>query len=214
MTDVGTRRRSMPPRNPDLRQIQVLSNDVCGASRQTPYRAYTQPATRHTSAIVAINLFVESDGSQPVQPANLRGGEQARRHRVVCNRGHGLLRTTSSFSLCNALRAQYLPETTLSPLVGIGASPGVFLGYSGKTYSPPWPPDGKLLTGTHRRIGHPPKCKGPAARRSTRHSKPAIRARAKRRPLHLHPAGRQSTGHAQAAGPAAPVASTIVPRIC
>jgi hypothetical protein len=41
---------------------------------------------------VAINLFVESDGSQPVQPAYLRGGEQARRHRVACNRGHGLLR--------------------------------------------------------------------------------------------------------------------------
>ncbi len=40
---------------------------------------------------MAINLLVESDGSQPVQPADLRGGEQARRHQVACNRGHGLL---------------------------------------------------------------------------------------------------------------------------
>ena len=57
------------------------------------------------------------------------------------------------------------------------------------------------LTGTHRRVGHPPECKGPAVRRSTRLAKPAILPRAKRRPRHLHPAGRQSTGHGRAEGP-------------
>jgi hypothetical protein len=56
------------------------------------------------------------------------------------------------------------------------------------------------LTGTHLRVGHPPECKGPAARRSTRHSKTATRPRAKRRPTRLHPAGRQSTEHAREAG--------------
>jgi hypothetical protein len=42
---------------------------------------------------VAVNLVVvESDGSRPGRPDCLRGGEQARRHRAACNRGHGLLR--------------------------------------------------------------------------------------------------------------------------
>jgi hypothetical protein len=42
---------------------------------------------------VAVNLVVvESDGSRPGRPDYLRGGEQARRHRAACNRGHGLLR--------------------------------------------------------------------------------------------------------------------------
>jgi hypothetical protein len=98
MTDVGTRRRSMPRRNPDLRQIQVLSNDVCGASRQNSLSRVHATCHKAHKGTVAISLFVESDGSQPVQPANLRGGEQARRHRVVCNRGHGLLRYYVEFS--------------------------------------------------------------------------------------------------------------------
>jgi hypothetical protein len=43
--------------------------------------------------VVAVNLVVvESDGSRPGRPDYLRGGEQARRHRAACNRGHGLLR--------------------------------------------------------------------------------------------------------------------------
>jgi hypothetical protein len=42
---------------------------------------------------VAVNLVVvECDASRPRRPDCLRGGEQARRHRAACNRGHGLLR--------------------------------------------------------------------------------------------------------------------------
>jgi len=50
--------------------------------------------------VVAVNLFVvECDGSRPGRPDCLRGGEQARRHRAACNRGHGLLRCCVEFEV-------------------------------------------------------------------------------------------------------------------
>ena len=97
MTGVGIRRHSMPRRTPDLRQIQILYIDVCGVSKTRLPIALTRNLPRRTHVRVAITLWVESDEGRPVQPAELRGGEQARRHRVVCNRGHGFLQSCVEF---------------------------------------------------------------------------------------------------------------------
>jgi hypothetical protein len=61
--------------------------------KKAPCCANAHPGRHAHKYITAINLFVESDGSQPKLPVYLCGGEQARRHRVVSNRGHNLLRS-------------------------------------------------------------------------------------------------------------------------
>ena len=102
--------RTGPRRNLDFRMLTVYDDDSGVSRRSSPVaRTRTRPTfarprqARFASSgeaspyadtyAVAVNLVVvENDGSRPGRPDYLRGGEQARRHRAACNRGHGLLR--------------------------------------------------------------------------------------------------------------------------
>jgi hypothetical protein len=103
--------RPEPGQNLDRRNLLTLSGDDCDVSRQSspvaqarapgppslarakPVASYGEVSPYADTYAVAVNLVVvESDGSRPGRPDYLRGGEQARRHRAACNRGHGLLR--------------------------------------------------------------------------------------------------------------------------
>jgi hypothetical protein len=72
----------------------TLSGGDYGVSRRSSPAAHARAPGPYADAyVVAVNLVVvESDGSRPGRPNGLRGGEQARRHRAACIRGHGLLR--------------------------------------------------------------------------------------------------------------------------
>ena len=86
--------RPMRGQTLDPRNLLTLSGDDCGVSRRSsPVAQARAPGPYADTYVVAVNLVVvESDGSRPGRPDDLRGGEQARRHRAACNRGHGLLR--------------------------------------------------------------------------------------------------------------------------
>ena len=85
------------------RNLLISSNDDCDVSRRgSPVAHARAPGPYADTYAVAVNLVVvECDGSRPGRP-DLRGGEQARRHRAACNRGHGLLRC------CVELRYRWL----------------------------------------------------------------------------------------------------------
>lgn len=92
-------RRSDAPRpmlgqTVDRRNLLIPSDDDCDVSRRSSPAAQGRAAGLYADTYaVAVNLVVvESDGSRPDRPDYLGGGEQARRHRAACNRGHGLLR--------------------------------------------------------------------------------------------------------------------------
>ncbi len=85
-----------------------------------PYCANAPGPYAHTCAS-AINLLVESDGSQPGRPVCLSGGEQARRDWAALNRGHDLLRGYVE-SWTGALHKRKVPRQTLSLVPGVGAS--------------------------------------------------------------------------------------------
>ena len=64
----------------------------CASTRTWPVRRHVR-CGRHL-------IVVESDRSRPAGPDYLGGGEQARRHRAACNRGHGLLRCCVELKWC------------------------------------------------------------------------------------------------------------------
>src|SRR4029453_5146536 len=73
-------------------------------------RAHAHPAFADTSTAAVNLVVVESDGSRPDRPDYLRGGGQARRHRAVCNRGHGLLRGCVEFEVVPGARSATSPN--------------------------------------------------------------------------------------------------------
>jgi hypothetical protein len=81
--------------------------------KKAPLLREHTPGLHAQKCIAAVNLFAESDGSQPGQPFYLCGCEQARHHRVVCNRGHNLLRSyveaqdSGRFTSVRTLRQHY-----------------------------------------------------------------------------------------------------------
>ena len=85
----------------DRRNLLIPSDDDCDVSRRSSPAAQARaPGPYADTYAVAVNLVVvESDGSRPDRPDYLRGGEQARRHRAACNRGHGLLRCCVEFEV-------------------------------------------------------------------------------------------------------------------
>jgi hypothetical protein len=112
MTDGQMHLRPMLGQTLDRRNLLIPSDDDCDVSRrsspvaqarapgppllgcaQARHASYREASPYADTYVVAVNLVVvESDGSRPDRPDYLRGGEQARRHRAACNRGHGLLR--------------------------------------------------------------------------------------------------------------------------
>src|SRR5262245_53733910 len=115
--------RPKPGQILDPRNLLTLSGDDCDVSRQSsPVAQARAPGPYADTYAVAVNLVVvESDGSRPSRPDYLRGGEQTRRHRAACNRGHGLLRCCVEFRNDPDVRKR--PTQPLWPEDGSSTSP-------------------------------------------------------------------------------------------
>jgi hypothetical protein len=89
-----------------------------GCLRQARLASYGEASPDADTYAVAVNLVVvECDGSRPGRPDDLRGGEQARRHRAACNRGHGLLRG------CVELKCRWCLAATSPGIIARDRSP-------------------------------------------------------------------------------------------
>ena len=99
----------------------ILCSDDYVVSKRAPLLREHTPDLHAQMGIAAVNLFVESDGSQPDKPVYLCGGGQARHHRVVCNRGHNLLRSYVESQDSGTFHERAHLETTLSPLLRLDA---------------------------------------------------------------------------------------------
>ena len=113
MTDGQVHPRPMLGQTLDRRNLLIPSDDDCDVSRRSsPAAPARAPGPYADTYAMAVNLVVvESDGSRPDRPDYLGGGEQARRLRAACNRGHGLLRC------CVELKCHWLCWGTTSPSI-------------------------------------------------------------------------------------------------
>jgi hypothetical protein len=76
-------------------------------SKYSPY-LHAHRSSRHRNCAEDYpQVLFETMGESPTNgQLKLSGGQQAKRHRAVCNRGHGI------FSLCDEVQAQHALSST------------------------------------------------------------------------------------------------------